>query len=181
MGVHRLLFAAREVFHESLHLSPFEVFFWTRSGRSFLNEKWLCENTVISIIDYVECFKYELTRVCEIDQDNLRQNQAKMKHWYAKDAMLREFKSSDKVIVLLFVHCHPLQAIYCWPFVIESRLNDLNNIVNTPTTRKKRQAFQVTKQGFSKGYMLTVYTSDLGVGAALLQECKNDIVLPNCY
>jgi hypothetical protein len=25
-------------------------------------------------------------------------------------------KSSDKVIVLLFVRCHPLQAIYCWPY-----------------------------------------------------------------
>jgi hypothetical protein len=86
-----------------------------------------------------------------------------MKQWYAKDAMLREFKSSDKVIVLLFVRCHPLQAIYCWPYVIESRLNDLNYIVNTPTTRKKRQTCQVTTQGFSKGYMLTVYTSDLGV------------------
>jgi hypothetical protein len=29
--------------------------------------------------------------------------------------------------------------------------------------------------------MLTVYTSDLMVGAALLQEGKDDIVLPNCY
>jgi hypothetical protein len=56
-GVHMLLFAAREAFHESLHLSPLN-FFWTRSGRSLLKEKRLCENTVISIIDYVECFKY---------------------------------------------------------------------------------------------------------------------------
>ena len=53
--------------------------FWTRSGKSLLKEKWLCETTVISSIDYVECFKYELTRVSEIDQDNLKQNQAKMK------------------------------------------------------------------------------------------------------
>ena len=128
-----------------------------------MKEKWLCENTCISIIDYVECFKYELTRVCEIVQDNLKQNQAKMKQWYAKDVMLKEFKSSDKVIVLLFIRCHPLQAIYCWPYVIESRLNDSNYIVNTPTTRKKRHTCQVTTQGFSKGYMLTVYTSDLGV------------------
>ena len=64
-----------------------------------MTEKWLCENTVISIIDYVKCFKYELKRVCEIDQDNLKHNQAKMKQWYAKDAMLREFKSSDTVNV----------------------------------------------------------------------------------
>jgi hypothetical protein len=76
-GVHRLLFAAMEAFHESLHLSPFELFLDTLWEVPF--EKWLCENTVISSIDYVECFKYELTRVCEIDQDNLKQNEAKMK------------------------------------------------------------------------------------------------------
>ena len=56
----------------------------------------------------MECFKYELTRVCEIDQDNLKQNQAKMKQWYDTDALKREFKSVEKVIVLLFIHCHPL-------------------------------------------------------------------------
>ena len=78
-----------------------------------MKEKWFCENTAISIIDYVECFKYKLTRVCEIEQDNLKQIQARMKQWYDKDAMLREFRSGVKVIVLLLVRCHPLQAIYC--------------------------------------------------------------------
>ena len=90
----------------------------------------VCENTAISIIDYVECFRYKLTRVCEIEQDNLKQIQARMKQWYDKDAMLREFRSGVKVIVLLLIRCHPLQAIYCWPYVIESRLNDLNYILS---------------------------------------------------
>jgi hypothetical protein len=70
--------------------------------------------------------------------------------------------------LLLLIHCHPVQAAYCWPYVIESRLNDLNYIVNTPTSRKKRQMYQVTIQGFSKEYKLTVVASDLGVGAVLL-------------
>ena len=115
-----------------------------------MKEKWLCENTVISILDYVELFKYKLTRACEIEQDNLKQNQIKMKQWYDKDAMIRTFKSGEKLIVLSRIRCHPLQATYCWPFVIESRLNYLNYIMNTPTTRKKRQIYQVTTQGFSK-------------------------------
>jgi multimeric flavodoxin WrbA len=54
-----------------------------------LKEKWLCENTVISISDYVECFKHKITRACEIKQDNLKQNQDEMKQWYDKDAMIR--------------------------------------------------------------------------------------------
>ena len=122
-----------------------------------------------------------LLRACEIEQANLKQNQVKMKQLYDKDAMIRKFKSGEKVIVLLFIRCHPLHATYCWPFVIESRLNDLNYIVNTPTTRKKRQVCQVTTQGHSTEYKLTVDVSDVGVGVVLLQEGRDDIDLLNCY
>jgi hypothetical protein len=136
---------------------------------SLFFKKWLSENTVISILDYMERFKYKLTTACEIQQSNLKRNQDKMKQWYDKDAMIRKLKSGEKVIVSLLIRYHPLQATHCWPFVIESRLNDLNYIVNTPTTRKKRQICQMTTQGFSKEYKLTVDTSDVGVGAVLLQ------------
>jgi hypothetical protein len=40
-----------------------------------------------------------LTRACEIEQGNLKQNQDKMKQWYDKDAMIRKFISGEKVIV----------------------------------------------------------------------------------
>ena len=60
-----------------------------------------------------------------------------MKQRYDKDTMIREFKPGEEVIVLLPIPCHPLQTKYIWPYVIESRLNDLNYIVNTPTRRKK--------------------------------------------
>jgi hypothetical protein len=39
----------------------------------------------------------------------------------------------------------------------------------------------VTTQGYLKEYKLTVDASDVGVGAVLLQEGKDDIDLPNCY
>ena len=91
-----------------------------------------------------------------------------MKQWYDKDAMIKQFKPGQKVIVCLLIPCHPLQANYFWPYVIESRLNDLNYIVKTAMRRKKRQICQVTVQGFSKEYRLTVDASDVGVGAVLL-------------
>ena len=72
------------------------------------------------------------------EHDNLKQSQDKMKHWNDKDAMVREHKPGEKIIVLLLIPCHPLPAKYFWPYVIESRLNDLNYIVNTPTRRKKK-------------------------------------------
>ena len=146
-----------------------------------MKEKRFCENTVISILDCVDCFRYKLTIACKIEEANLKQNQVKIKQLYDKYAMKRKFKSGENVIVFLLIRCLPLHATYCWPFVIESRLNDLNYIVNTPTTRKKRQICQMTTQGFSKEYKLTVDTSDVGVGAVSLQEGKDDIDLPNCY
>ena len=146
-----------------------------------MKEKCLSENTVNSILYYVEFFRNKLTSACEIEHDNLKQSQDKIKHWYEKDAMIREFKSGEKVIVLLLIGCHPLQANYCWPYVIESRLNDLNYILNTHTKRKKSQICLLIKQGFLKEYIISVDASDVGVGAVLLQEGKDDIDLPNCY
>ena len=54
-----------------------------------MTEKWICENTVISILDNVEYFRHKLTRACEIEHDNLKQSQVKMKQWYDNDAMIR--------------------------------------------------------------------------------------------
>lgn len=83
--------------------------------------------------------------------------------------------------MLLIIPCHPLQTKFVLSYVIESRLNDLDYIVNILTKRKKRQICQVTTQCFWKGYTLTVKVSDVDVGAALLQEGKDDRDLPNCY
>jgi hypothetical protein len=76
----------------------------------------------------VEYFRHKFTRAREIEQDNLKQSQDKMKHWY-------EIKV---IIVVLLIPCHSLQAKYCWPYLIESRLNDLNYILNTRTERKDK-------------------------------------------
>jgi hypothetical protein len=60
------------------------------------------------------------------------------------------------------------------PFIINLYFNASQyyptlDIVNTPTTRKKRQICQMTTQGFSKEYKLTVDASDVGVGAAWMK------------
>jgi hypothetical protein len=109
-----------------------------RGPLTILKEKWVCENTVISILDYMECFRHQLTIACAIEQDSLKQSQDKMKQWYDKDAMIGQSKPGEKIIVLLLIPCHPLQANYFWSYVIESRMNDLNYIVNTYTPLKNK-------------------------------------------
>ena len=50
-------------------------------------------------------FRNKLTRACEID--TLKQSQDKMKQWYDKDAMIREFKHARKFLCYwLFIVFH---------------------------------------------------------------------------
>jgi hypothetical protein len=56
----------------------------------------------------------------------------------------------------------------CQTFKKQIAIRQIDVIVNTPTTRKKRQICQVTTQGYLKEYKLTVDASDVGVGALLL-------------
>ena len=87
--VRMLLLALREAFQESLCFIPFELVFGHSIWGSLKEfERHICENTVFSILDYVECFNYKRARACDLEHDNLKQSQDKMKHWYNKDAML---------------------------------------------------------------------------------------------
>ena len=113
-GVGMLLFAVRKAFQESLGFSPFELVLNTMFEVTFESKMPLWKY-VISILFYLEYFRHKFTRACEIEQDNLKQNQAKMKQWYLKDAMHREFKSGDKVIVIKLL-------CYCFFVVIHYKL-----------------------------------------------------------
>jgi hypothetical protein len=64
-----------------ISFSPLElVFRWTvRGPLKLLKEKCLCENTDISMLDYVSGCKHTFIRACEIAHENIKQSQIKMK------------------------------------------------------------------------------------------------------
>ncbi|XP_077993259.1 uncharacterized protein LOC144447231 [Glandiceps talaboti] len=140
-GVHLVLFAARETVQESLGFSPFELVFGhsVRGPLKLLQEKWLCEESEINLLDYVSGFKERLTRACDVARENLKGSQMKMKKWYDKDARNRVFKPGHRVLVLFPIPGHPLQARYYGPYEIKSKINDVNYIVKTPGRRKESQ------------------------------------------
>jgi hypothetical protein len=88
-----------------------------------LKEKCLCENTDISILDYVSGCKHTFIKACEIAHENIKQSQIKMKQWYDKDGRIIEFEHGEKVPVILPVSGHPLLATHFRPNIIESLLN----------------------------------------------------------
>ena len=140
-GVHLLLFAAREAVQETLGFSPFELVFGrtVRGPLKLLKEKWLNDETEMNLLDFVSKFKYRLNRASEIARDNLKEAQTKMKKWYDKDAKSRVFSPGDKVLVLFPIPGHPLQARYHGPYIIESKVGEVDYIVKTPDRRKSRQ------------------------------------------
>ncbi|KAJ8040380.1 hypothetical protein HOLleu_14652 [Holothuria leucospilota] len=112
-GIPFVMFAARESIQESLGFSPFELVFGhtVRGPLKLLKEKWLSDpGEDIHLLDYVSRFKARLHGACELAQGNLRHSQKKMKVWYDKTTVKREFKPGDKVLVFLPVSGQPLQA-----------------------------------------------------------------------
>ncbi len=125
-GVHLLLFAAREVVQESTGFSPADLVFAhnVRGPLKLLRENWLNESKPQNLLDYVSYFRYKLHRACELATQNLSAAQSKMKGWFDKKAMVRQFKPGDKVLMFLPIPGSSLQARYSGPYVIEKRVSD---------------------------------------------------------
>ena len=66
-----------------------------------LKEMWLCEESDLSLLDYVSGFKQKLNKANEFARKNLKQSQTKMKTGYDIGARKRVFKPVDKVLVFL--------------------------------------------------------------------------------
>ena len=144
-GVHLLLFAAREAVQESLGFSPFELVFGhtVRGPLQLLKEKWLSDSTEINLLDYVSTFRYRLIKACEVARANMKVAQGKMKAHYDKSAKERSFSPGDAVLVLLPVPGHALQARYYGPYVVDTKVSDVDYVVKTPDRRKSKQLCHV--------------------------------------
>ncbi|KAJ8036166.1 hypothetical protein HOLleu_20053 [Holothuria leucospilota] len=145
-GIPFVMFAARESIQESLGFSPFELVFGhtVRGPLKLLKEKWLSDpGEDIHLLDYVSRFKDRLHGACELAQENLRHSQKKMKAWYDKTTVKREFKPGDKVLVFLHVSGQPLQARFQGPYVIERKVSDTDYVILTPDKRKSKRVCHI--------------------------------------
>ena len=115
-GVHLLLFAVRDSLQESLGFSPFELVFEhsVRGPLKLYKEKLLSEDdSSLNILSYVSNFRHKLSEACELDQNNLRSVQSKMKERYDKYTQSRSFQPGDQVLVLL-----PVPGKLCRPDIL---------------------------------------------------------------
>ena len=104
-----------------------------------MKEKWLAEkNEDNKELGYISKLKERLYAVTKLTRANLQSSQQDMKTLYDRKAKARTFAPGDKVLVLLPVPGQPLKARYNGPYVIQSKVGDLDYIVATPDRRKTK-------------------------------------------
>ena len=136
-GIYMLLFAAREAVQEYLGFSPFDRFGCTvRGPLKLMKENWPASELPTNLLDQVSDLHHRLASACELAQKNMKVSQSRMKKWYDKKAWRRTFKVGEKVLALLPLPNHPLQARFCGSYVVTKRVGDVNYVIRTPDCRK---------------------------------------------
>ncbi len=167
-GLPLLLFAVRETVQESLGFSPADLVFGhtVRGPLKMLKENWLSEQKPeCNLLDYVSSFRERLYNACKLAQTALGSVQSKMKERYDKNAVARSFSEGDKVLVLLPIQGHALQARFSGPYVIDKKLSETNYVVRTPDRQRKTRLCHIN--------MLKLYVSREEDG-----ESKSSVITP---
>ena len=157
-----LLFAVREAVQELPGVSPFELVFGrtVRGPLKLLKEGWLTEEPLTNLLDHVSALRTRLAAAGELAQKNLKHAQEKMKVWYDRKSKLCKFSVGDKVLVLLSLQNHTLQARYCGPYLVTKKVNDVDYVISTPDRRKTLRLCHVN---MLKPYKEKVLVPDQGV------------------
>ena len=161
-GIHMFLFAVREAVQKSLGFSPFELVF----GRTvigplkLLKENWLASEPPTNLLDQVSDLRHRLTSACKLALKNMRVSQSRMKKWYDKKAQRRTFKVGEKVLALLPLPNHPLQARFCGPYIVTKRVGDVNYVIYMPDRRKIQRLCHINmlKSYYEADYVACVAT-----------------------
>ena len=135
-----MVFAIREAKKASLGFIPNDLVFGhsVRGPLKVLNEQLMSNRSVKSgVLDYASKFRGRLHQVRSMAKEALLHAQGRMKSHYDQKAVLREFKSGDKVLVLLPMPGSAFSARSYGPHVIESKINELDYVIKTPDRRPR--------------------------------------------
>jgi len=96
-----------------------------------------------SVISYVLSTQEKLKEMSVLVQEKLTKAQGKQKHWYDKNARIREFVPGDPVLILLPTSSSKLLAQWQGPYQVVKRTGKVNYLVDMHDHRKQRRVFYV--------------------------------------
>lgn len=135
-----VLFATRDVKQESLGFSPAElVFGHTVRGplKVFKEHLMSCSSPKTNVSEFVSQCRERLHRATELAREALSSSQESMKKRFDKKAVERQFQPGDQVLVLLPTPGSAFTARFSGPFVVESKVSEVDYVIHTPERRRK--------------------------------------------
>ena len=145
-GVPQVLFAIRDATQESLGFSPAELVFGRnmRGPLKVLKEQLLSVKPLeTSVLDSIARCKERLHHASGLAREALSSSQERMKRRFDRQAVERQFKPGDRVLVLLPVPGSALDARFAGPYVVKGKVSETNYVIHTPERRRKTRTCHI--------------------------------------
>ena len=141
-----VLFAYREVPHESTGFSPFELMYGrdVKGPLDVLREHWDSDpKSEESAVSHVLLMRERLEKMATLVQTNVAKAQSQQKCWYDKKACQRTFQAGEQALVLLSTSTSKLTAQWQGPYQIVRAVGRVNYLVDMHDKRKRKRVFHV--------------------------------------
>ena len=115
-----------------------------RTPEVLLYEKWLePPEEESAVTEHVFHILNRLKRSQDLAAEKMAEKQEKRKKWYDRNAVKREFRPGDQVLVLATSRPHKLSVHWIGPGTVEAKLSETNYIVKLEGGRQKSQIYHI--------------------------------------
>ncbi|GFV64076.1 transposon Ty3-G Gag-Pol polyprotein [Trichonephila clavipes] len=158
-----ILLALRTVSHES---TPSELVYGKnlRTPETLVMEHWMEPEEGDLVTEYMFKLINRLKRCQEVAINKMEEMQVKRKTWYDKNAVKREFKDGDLVLVFATSRTNKLAVQWIGPGTILNKISETNYLVEIPGRRETSQIYHIN--------MLKPYDGGSGPYVFLFQETR---------
>ncbi|GFX05194.1 retrovirus-related Pol polyprotein from transposon 17.6 [Trichonephila clavipes] len=141
-----ILLALRTVSHESTGYTPSELVYGKnlRTLETLVMEHWMePEEESDLVTEHMFKLINRLKRCQEVDINKMEEMQVKLKTWYDKNAVKREFKDGDLVLVLAISRANKLAVQWIGPGTTLNKISETNYLVEIPGRRETSQIYHI--------------------------------------
>ncbi|GFW48289.1 retrovirus-related Pol polyprotein from transposon 412 [Trichonephila clavipes] len=141
-----ILLALRTVSHESTEYTPSELVYGKnlRTPETLVMEHWMePEEEGDLVTEYMFKLTNTLKRCQEVAINKMEEMQVKRKTWYHKNAVKREFKDGDLVLVLATSRTNKLAVQWIGPGTFLNKISETNYLVEIPGRRETSQIYHI--------------------------------------
>ncbi|KFM65660.1 hypothetical protein X975_14219, partial [Stegodyphus mimosarum] len=140
------LLALRTVTHESTGFTPAELVHGKNlhTPEILLYEHWTYSpDEEQPVTEYVFRLINRLKKCQELAVEKMHDQQLRRKKWYDKNAIKREFKEGDLVLILATSKANKLSVQWTGPGKVENKVSETNYIVSLPGKKERSQIYHI--------------------------------------